>query len=88
MTAPTPQAIEVELLRLCAARGPAKTCCPSEVARALRPGDWRVLMPAVRAAAAQLADRGRLSVLQGGQPVDARSARGPIRLQLVQPDND
>jgi hypothetical protein len=39
-------------------------------------------MAAVREAAAALADEGRLTVTRRGAPVDARSARGPIRLGL------
>lgn len=62
-------------------RGPGKTICPSEVARALRT-DWRPLMPAVRAVAADLAASGELAVTQKGRPADPVTARGPIRLGL------
>lgn len=66
-----------------AARGPGKTTCPSEVARALAGDeDFRPLMPHVREAAAVLAERGEIAVTQRGRPVDARSARGAIRLGL------
>lgn len=58
----------------------AASFCPSEVARALA-GDWRPLMPVVRAAAARLADEGRIVVTQKGVAVDARTARGAIRLR-------
>ncbi len=37
-------------------------------------------MPDVRDAAAVLAERGELVVTQRGREVDARTARGPIRL--------
>ena len=47
------------------------------------PDDWRPLMPGARDAAAELADQGRLQVLQGGNQVDPRRARGPVRLRLV-----
>ncbi|MCQ0970077.1 DUF3253 domain-containing protein [Paracoccus sp. TK19116] len=57
------------------------TCCPSEIARALAK-DWRPLMDDVRAAAAELCDQGEITVTQGGEPVDARTAKGPIRLGL------
>ncbi|MEO1093057.1 MAG: DUF3253 domain-containing protein [Pseudomonadota bacterium] len=63
-------------------RGEGRTACPSEVARRLAPDDWRPLMPAIRAVAADLADRGWLVVSQGGQPIDRRHARGPVRLGL------
>jgi hypothetical protein len=63
-------------------RGAGRTLCPSEVARALAPDDWRALMPALRAAAAALAASGQIVVTQRGRPVDAATARGPIRLGL------
>jgi hypothetical protein len=73
--------IEGRILELVAARGEGKTICPSEVARSLMGDDaFRPLMPRVREAAAELADRGAIAVTQRGQPVDARTARGPIRL--------
>lgn len=56
------------------------TICPSDVARAAAV-DWRPLMPRVRAVAAALADAGLVAVTQRGGPVDARTARGPIRLR-------
>lgn len=72
------------ILALCQERGGGKTICPSEVARRLTPegGDWRALMPGVRAAAAALAGCGRLSVFQQGRAVAPGTARGPIRLGL------
>lgn len=73
--------IEQCVREMAQARGPAKTVCPSEVARALAgERDFRPLMPHVREAAAVLAERGEIAVTQGGAPVDARTARGPIRL--------
>ena len=41
---------------------------------------------AVREVAATLADRGAVRVLKDGQPVDAHTARGPIRLQINDAD--
>ncbi len=73
--------IEEVTLELVVARGEGKTICPSEVARALAPDDdFRPLMPHVREAAAALAERGEIAVTQRGEVVDARTARGPIRL--------
>lgn len=63
------------------ARGAGKTICPSEVARQLAE-DWRPLMLDIRRVAQTLADRGTLHVTQKGEPVDATTARGPIRLGL------
>lgn len=76
-------AIERAILELAARRGAGKTICPSEVARFLAPENWRPLMEEVRSAAAGLADAGDIVVTQGGEIVDARGARGAIRLGLV-----
>ena len=74
-----------EILRQVAARGPAASICPSEVARALRPDDWRPLMTPVRNAAVALAREGRLEVLRKGRPADLDTLRGVIRLRLPAP---
>lgn len=73
------------ILKLCTERGPAKTICPSEVARALTTDDeqaWRALMPEVRRVAGDLASKSRIAVTQRGNAVDATSASGAIRLGL------
>lgn len=70
------------ILELLAKRKPGRSICPSEVARAVAPDEWRPLMPEVRAAAAELATAGRIVVTQGPQVVDASTARGPLRLRL------
>lgn len=57
------------------------TMCPSEVARAAEPEDWRALMPAVRAAAAALAAAEIIEVTQRGVVVSPAAARGPVRLR-------
>lgn len=62
-------------------RLPPATTCPSEVARALMPHDWRHLMPQVRAVALAMAKDGVLDMRQGGRTVvPDGSHRGPIRL--------
>lgn len=79
----TDERIAEALLALLDARSANATICPSEVARAIAPDDeaaWRALMPDVRRVAATLADRGEVRVTQKGEPVDASTARGPIRL--------
>lgn len=43
-------------------------------------GGWRAFMPVVREAAARLADSRVLVATRGGESVDPRTARGPIRL--------
>jgi hypothetical protein len=70
---------EAAILDLLSRRRPGASICPSEAARAVA-ADWRPLMPELRAAAARLAARGVVVVTQRGDPVDAATARGPIRL--------
>lgn len=73
--------VEERILAAVARRGDGKTICPSEVARELAgEEDFAPLMPVVREAAAALARQGRVEVTQRGRRVDARTARGPIRL--------
>jgi hypothetical protein len=73
--------IEERITEMVDERGAGKTVCPSEVARSLtNDQDFRPLMPHVREAAATLAERGEIAVTQKGRLVDAREAKGPIRL--------
>ncbi len=76
------QRVRAAILELVRARGTGKTCCPSEVARRLDPEDWRAWMQPVREVAGQLVDDGAIVVTQKGVVVDARRARGAIRLSL------
>ncbi len=73
------RAVIVELLQR---RGPEKTICPSDAARAIAGERFRPLMDDARAAAAQLVDEGVIEVTQRGEVVDLAAARGPIRLRL------
>lgn len=79
---PTPDDAELEacLLRLCRARGPGRSICPSEAARALDADEWRALMPAIRAAAARLVARGELRATRAGREIHPEAPGGPIRL--------
>lgn len=72
--------IEQAIRTLLRARDASKTICPSEVARALAPEDWRPLMPRVREVAARMAASGEVVITQKGAPVDALAVRGPIRI--------
>ena len=80
----TRERIAEEVMRLCEARGPGKTVCPSEVARALEAGEaaWRALMPGVREVAVALAREGRIAVYRKGRAIQDPEAGGPIRLGL------
>ncbi|MGG5885911.1 DUF3253 domain-containing protein [Falsiroseomonas sp. HC035] len=80
----SPDAITAEILRQTAERGPAKSICPSEVARALEPDAdrWRRLMGPIRAAAIRLARAGQVDILRKGKPASPDSEiRGVIRLR-------
>lgn len=73
------------ILRLLSERAPGRTICPSEAARAVHGDDgFRDHMDDVRSVAFAMADAGRVEVTQGGEVVDGRTARGPIRLRLPQ----
>lgn len=85
---PQEQHIQDRILQLVADRGPGRSVCPSEVARRIRPDDWRPLMPDVRRVAGQLADEGKIRVTQRGSAVDPETARGPIRLTLPDSNTD
>jgi hypothetical protein len=69
------------ILELLERRGPGKTICPSDAARALAGENFRPLMDTARAAAAELAAGGEIEVTQRGEVVDIAQARGPIRLR-------
>ena len=69
------------ILELLERRGPGRTICPSEAARALAGPDFRPLMDMARAAAAELVADGEIEVTQRGEVVDVAQARGPIRLR-------
>ena len=82
MTTPSPTEMRSVLLDLVRRRGPEKTVCPSEAARALAPDHWRELIEDVRQEAYRMADDGLVDITQQGSAVDGRTARGPIRVRL------
>jgi hypothetical protein len=86
-------ALEAAILSLLAERGPDKTICPSEAAKAVgadsardneKPTrrDWEGLMEPARAAARRLAATGKIVITQHKAIVDPSTAKGPIRLRL------
>ena len=79
-------AIEETMLRLVSERGADKTCCPSEIARALggpHPDGWSPLMQPVRRVAVRLTKEGRVQIIRKGKPVDdPDDFRGIYRLSL------
>ena len=64
-------------------RGADKTICPSEVARAMFPDDWRKHMDEVREVAVDLQRQGKVTITQKGNPVDVNHIKGPIRIKIV-----
>lgn len=78
--------LEAAILNLLAERGPGKTICPSEAAKAVGGTEsrraWEGLMEPAREAARRLVKAGRIVVTQKDKIVDANTARGPIRLRL------
>jgi hypothetical protein len=73
--------LEQAILSLLERRAPTATICPSDAARAVDAEAWRDLMEPARAAARRLVERGAVLVTQGGETVDAATARGPIRIR-------
>lgn len=74
------------MLDLAAARGPQKTICPSEVARAIAGPDekkWRLLMAPVKRVATRLAGEGRIELRRKGKPVDPAALRGIYRIAVT-----
>ena len=77
--------LEAEILRFAVERGPEKTFCPSEAARAVsgdHPDQWGPLMTPARRIAVRLANEGRLVITRKGKPVDPNDFRGVYRLSL------
>lgn len=79
----TDRALEAALVDLLTRVVAGGTVCPSQAARAVRPDDWRPLMPAARSAARRLVTAGTAEVTQGGHVVDPSTAKGPIRVRPV-----
>ena len=66
---------------LLSARSAESSICPSDVARAAAPDNWRPLMESVREAARHMVADGEVQITQGGEVVDPESVRGPIRIR-------
>ena len=77
------------VLELAAARGPGKTICPSEAARALagnKPENWSPLMSPIRHVAIRLMKEGRITIMRKGRPVDPDDFKGIYRIAIATPD--
>ncbi len=64
-------------------RGLDKTICPSEVARAMFPDNWRKHMSQIRDVAIALQQQGKVSITQKGAAVDVQHIKGPIRIKII-----
>ena len=73
--------LEAAIVSLLHARSRDATICPSEAARGVDPGSWRVLMEPARSAARRLVAAGEVEITQGGRVVDPSSCKGPIRVR-------
>lgn len=78
---PSNTEIEAKIRELLDARAADSSVCPSDVARAMRPDDWRPLMDPVRDAASAMVETGEVEITQKGEVVDLGSARGPLRIR-------
>ena len=80
-----PSRLESTILELARQRGPAKTICPSDAARAVGGDEWRDLMDDARTVARDLARRGQVEITQRGEVLDPDATwRGPIRIRIVE----
>jgi hypothetical protein len=77
------EAITDAMLRIAAERGPEKSLCPTDVARAVSTENWRPLLGPVRKVAADLARQGKIEILRKGKPINPDDMRGVIRLRAT-----
>jgi hypothetical protein len=76
------QRLRAVILRMARERGPSKSICPSDAARAVGGDDWRDLMDRARDVARDLAKAGDVEITQGGDVLDPDATwRGPIRVR-------
>ncbi|AGT95363.1 DUF3253 domain-containing protein [Rhodococcus erythropolis] len=73
--------LAAKIRELLNARSAESSICPSDVARAAAPDNWRPLMEPVREAARHMVADGEVQITQGGEVVDPESVRGPIRIR-------
>ena len=79
------QRLRAAILDLARERGPDKTICPSDAARAIGGDDWRDLMDDARDVARELAREGDVEITQKGEVLDPDAAwRGPIRIRITE----
>jgi hypothetical protein len=78
------QRIRQTILQLARERGPSKTICPSDAARAVGGDEWRGLMEQARDTARDLARAGEVEITQRGEVLDPDGTwRGPVRIRAL-----
>lgn len=75
--------LETVILELTAERGPDKSICPTDAARAFAGENWRKALGEVRKTAVRLAQEGRIVITRKGKPVDPLTFKGVYRLRAV-----
>jgi hypothetical protein len=78
----TAEVFESAILARLAEMPRTSSLCPSEIARAHSPNNWREHMEDIRRAARRLVAKDLLQITQNNQVVDPSTAKGPIRLRL------
>lgn len=80
----TDQRLKDAIRDLAGQRGPTKSICPSDAARAVGGDEWPDLMDAARDAARELARAGEVEITQKGEVLDPDATwRGPIRIRAT-----
>ncbi|WP_246398669.1 DUF3253 domain-containing protein [Mycobacterium vicinigordonae] len=81
---PVEQRLRSAILALATRRGPQRTICPSDAARAVGGKSWRALTGDARELARELAKSGAVQITQRGEVLDADGPwRGPIRIGIT-----
>jgi hypothetical protein len=76
--------LRAAILTLARERGPDKTICPSDAARAVGGQQWRDLMDEAREEARELARCGQVEISQRGAVLDPDTQwRGPVRIRAT-----
>ncbi|MCW2511501.1 MAG: hypothetical protein JWR11_543 [Mycobacterium sp.] len=75
--------LRASILELARERGPSKSICPSDAARAVGGEGWRDLMDQARDTARELARSGDVVVTQRGETLDPDAEwHGPVRIRI------
>jgi hypothetical protein len=78
----TQEKLRATILDLTRQRGPSRSICPSDAARAVGGEQWRDLMDPARDVARELARAGDVEITQRGNTLDPDATwHGPIRIR-------